>query len=81
MLWKKPKFSRDPAKRADYKKISNFVKDNLNNIYFSYVKDLPASLIKDQSETLLVICEIIYKETEHTRLYNIQQNSRINSRG
>jgi len=43
-LWKKPKFSRDQAKRTNYKKFSNLVKDNLNKAYFSYVKDLPASL-------------------------------------
>ena len=43
-LWKKQKFSRDQAKRANYKKFSNLVKDNFNKAYFSYVKDLPALL-------------------------------------
>ena len=43
-LWKEAKFSGDQAKWANYKKFSNLVKDNLNNVYFSYVEDLTASL-------------------------------------
>ena len=43
-LGKKAKFSGDQAKWANYKQIKNFVKDNANKAYFSYVKDLTASL-------------------------------------
>lgn len=80
-LLRKAKFSdQDQAKWANYKKFSNLVKDNLNKALFC-ICQRPHMFFKHQSETLLVIRQIMYKETEHTWLYHIRRNSRVNSRG
>ena len=49
-LWKKAKFSGDQAKWANYQKISNLGKDNLNKLLFCILCQIPHSFIKNPSE-------------------------------
>ena len=88
-LWKKAKFSEDQVKWANYKKFSNLVKENLNKAYFSYVKDLKASLNTNPKRfwSFVKTCTkkqstpgcIIYDGTHTLTSENKEQTSLINS--